>query len=538
LSAPASPRGGPRGGLGARHALVAFTVIAAALRFATLDVQSFWFDEAATVGVLDRSFGAMLAAIPRGESTPPLYYVVAWLWSQPFGLGEAGLRSLSALLGTATVPVAFAAAGNLAGRRVGLWVAALAAVSPLLVWYSQEARSYALLVLLGALALWLFARLLRVPDGRDAALWALVSALALATHYFALFLVVVQALWLLLAVPRRLALPTVGAVGLAAAALLPLALRQQRAELAGFIDDGSLAVRVVQVVKQLALGYDSPVEPLTAGIAVAIVVVGAALALHGAVAKAVRVWRAARARREPPPRSPTPTAPRVRAASGVRIAVALGGAAVALPVLLALTGTDYVLTRNVILAWLPLAVIVVAGLASAGRVGVASLATLAVLTLAATVGTALVPGWQRDDWRGAATAIGEPAARAIVVTEPSQAVPVELYRERAADPPVDPLVVEEVVALARRDGATAVSPGAEVIASLGLRVAERRVEPTYELLRLVPEAGPVTISAAQALALGLDMAERPSALLAEPARGEPGASGERDAPAEPSSAGR
>lgn len=498
MSADRAPAAGPRAPAPV-VALAGITLLAAALRFATLDVQSFWFDEAATVGVLDNSFGAMLEAIPRGESTPPLYYVIAWLWSRPFGLGEVGLRSLSALLGTVTVPVAFIAARELVGVRAGLWAAALAAVSPFLVWYSQEARSYALLVLLGALAVWLFARLLCAPRprGRDAALWALVAALALATHYFALFLIAPQALWLLLAAPRRWALVTVGAVGLAGAALLPIALDQQRAELAGFIDDGSLALRAAQVVKQLALGFDSPVEPVTAAVAVAIVVAGVALAL----------WRE-------------------RQHAGIRMAAFLGVATIILPVLLALAGTDYVLTRNVILAWLPLAVVVVAGLTSGAvrRAGTAALGVLVVLGLASTIGVAFVGEWQREDWRGAASAIGPPAARAILVTEPSQATPVALYRERVALPEVDPLLVEEVVALARRDDDAdpALAPSADVIASLGLRVAERRMEPTYELLRLVPTGGqPVPLASGQALALGFDMPERPSALLAEPPAGKP-----------------
>lgn len=92
----------------ARHlyALVALTVLAGVLRFATLDVQSFWLDESVTVGLVREDLGGMLSAIPDSESTPPLYYVLAWGWAKLFGTGEVGLRSLSALFGTATVPVA------------------------------------------------------------------------------------------------------------------------------------------------------------------------------------------------------------------------------------------------------------------------------------------------------------------------------------------------------------------------------------------------------------------------------------------------
>jgi uncharacterized membrane protein len=95
-------------------ALALVCAAAAALRFATLDAQSLWYDESVTAQLMSPRLGGMLHALPDSESTPPLYYVLAWLWTQLFGTGEAGLRSLSALLGTATVPVVWAL-----GRRLG-----------------------------------------------------------------------------------------------------------------------------------------------------------------------------------------------------------------------------------------------------------------------------------------------------------------------------------------------------------------------------------------------------------------------------------
>ena len=168
----------------------ALTLVAAALRFSTLDVQSFWHDEAVTAHrILQHSLFATLGKIPGSEDTPPLYYLLAWLWTRVFGISEVGLRSLSALIGTATVPVAFLAMRTLTPRRApALATAALAAVSPVLVWYSQEARAYILLVLLGALSFLFFLRALRGRSRRDLLWWAISSALALCTHYFAVFL--------------------------------------------------------------------------------------------------------------------------------------------------------------------------------------------------------------------------------------------------------------------------------------------------------------------------------------------------------------
>ena len=67
-----------------------------------------------------------------------------------------------------------------------------------MIWYSQEARSYALLLLLGSMSFLLFARMQSAPRSRTLVAWTVVSALALATHYFAGFLILPEAVWLLL----------------------------------------------------------------------------------------------------------------------------------------------------------------------------------------------------------------------------------------------------------------------------------------------------------------------------------------------------
>src|SRR3954465_11424371 len=77
------------------------TLVAALIRFSTLDHQSFDHDEAVTaIRVLQPNLGDMLSVVGRLERSPPLYYLLAWPWSKLFGTGEVGLRSLSALFGT------------------------------------------------------------------------------------------------------------------------------------------------------------------------------------------------------------------------------------------------------------------------------------------------------------------------------------------------------------------------------------------------------------------------------------------------------
>jgi mannosyltransferase len=493
-----APRASPLAARGIR-ALLAITALAALLRFTTLDVQSFWLDEAVTVDVLDRGFGAMLDVIPKSESTPPLYYVLAWLWTQVFGLGEVGLRSFSALCGTAAVPVCWAAARELFGPRAAVGTAALAAVSPFLVWYSQEGRAYALLVLAGALSVWLTARLIRAPRRRDAVLWVLAALATVATHYFGAFVIAAEAVALLLLAPRRLAFAAVGAALLGGLLLLPLALDQQAAGFADYIAGASFVRRVVQVPKQLALGFDAPLEVLTSAFAGALGATGIVIALLRPDA----TWRRS---------------------SWVALALVAGG--VLGPLALALAGADYLITRNVILAWVPLAILAAAGLTSrfAGRAGLAALGVLAGLGLLASLSVPLERSFQRENWREAAQRVGAPAARAVLVSGASQARAVELYRPRARPDSNTAKGLVEVVALSRRGrdlaGYVPTGPDPATMRAIGLRLVEIRREPTYELVRLRPvSGGSVTLGPQQLVSLGLARERGPSAVLVEPPAG-------------------
>src|SRR2546430_823351 len=153
-------------------ALIALTALAAVIRFASLSGQSFWLDEAYALGdIRFHTFSGILDWIRVHEMTPPLYFVLARGWTQVFGTGEVGLRSLSALLGTAVVPLVYAAGVTLKSRRLGLTAAAFAAVDPVTVWYSQEGRNYALVLLLAAVAFLAFAKLLRGAGATWLVVW-------------------------------------------------------------------------------------------------------------------------------------------------------------------------------------------------------------------------------------------------------------------------------------------------------------------------------------------------------------------------------
>src|SRR5205085_11864112 len=117
--------------------------VAALVRFWSLG-QSLWYDEFVSTQVINRG-SELLGNVARLEGNPPLYFIGLWGWAKLFGGGDTALHALSALLGTATVTAVYAASREItASRRVARIAAALTAVNPMLVWFSQEARAYAL----------------------------------------------------------------------------------------------------------------------------------------------------------------------------------------------------------------------------------------------------------------------------------------------------------------------------------------------------------------------------------------------------------
>ena len=383
-----------------RRALVwlgVITLVGAVARFATLDAQSLWLDEASTVNtVLHPGLGDTLATVSDTGYTPHLYFLLAWLWSQAFGLGEFALRSLSALAGTATIVVAYAIGRELRSSGCGLLLAALVAVHGALFWYSQELRPYALYTLLVSLSFLFFLRARRTERTGDLVAWGVISAAAIATHYYAGFFVAVEAAWLLAVAGRRervvLALVPIAALSFA---YVPVVLHQAGGgEYSAF---GSLGSRVAELGENLF-------DPGYPGLAVVAAVV-CVLALLLAARMETRGDRAA-----------------------LFTCTALAAIVLVVPVVLALAGVDFFLARNL----LPVTVVLLAAVA----VAITSLSTplrivftgvLVGLLGVSTLSQMLGGNPQRPDWRAAADTVQEQPGVRIVMGGNFSGDPIKYY---------------------------------------------------------------------------------------------------------------
>lgn len=384
--------------------LILATVIAAVLRFPFLDHQSLWLDEVFTREILrEATLSGVWHHIQRTESTPPLYYLVGWLVGAH---SAAAMRAIPALSLTAAVPIGYLAFRRLTGQRPALATAMIIAVSPMLVLYSTDARSYGLLVLTGLMTIWGFAAVLESPSSVRYALWALACVACIWTHYFGGFLVIAEVGVLLWSRQGQRIATLAWSLTIMAlvAPLVPLVTAQASSERAAFIEAEPLTSRVVTTVRQFAMGPNVPRTWLEgAGLAIWCLAVSFGVLI---------VWRRGRK---------------------ARICLILVATTVGLPLLMSVTKVeDRFYARNVMAA-VPMAIAIAAP--ALLRLRAVPLACYLMLAVATSIWVATNWRYEQADWRDAVSRIEayEPRAPVIAITENSIPV-VSTYLRRRPSP--------------------------------------------------------------------------------------------------------
>lgn len=202
LSAHRRVRVGPLTASAEALALAILIVVGAVIRLVVAR-QSIFADELSTYWIVaTHGLGGVLSllngtypGIQHAEITPPLFFVASWLTSQ---LGHAPelVRAPSLVAGTLTIPAVYLLGVRTIGRPGALLAAAFTTLSPFMVYYSAEARSYAVMMLLATLST---LAMIRAVETRRARWWfayALLSCAAFYTHYTSAFYLLAQFLWL------------------------------------------------------------------------------------------------------------------------------------------------------------------------------------------------------------------------------------------------------------------------------------------------------------------------------------------------------
>lgn len=188
--------------------LAAVCVVGIAVRFVV--PRGLWLDEATSVHQATMSFGGMIKDLRTTDVHPPLYFSVLWATVRVLGTGQLAVRVPSIIAGSLTIPVLYLLGKEAYDRRTGTVAAAIGAVGPILVWYSQEARMYSMLALFSLLSVWAQVRIVKRDPATVGVLPWVVYALATGamvwTQYFGLLQVVIQQLafaWVVFVRMRR-----------------------------------------------------------------------------------------------------------------------------------------------------------------------------------------------------------------------------------------------------------------------------------------------------------------------------------------------
>lgn len=168
-------------------------VLAAVTRIYKLGSQSIWGDESLTLlwYTAGKTFAEAWHNIWQAAAHPPLYFIIAYYWFK-LGKSEFMLRFPSALFGIASIPVLYLLAKRLFGRKTAGIAAFIAVLSPVHIWYSQEARMYSLQILLSLASMLFFVKVWQEKRARDVALYMLFTVAALFTHVNTVFLLAAQ----------------------------------------------------------------------------------------------------------------------------------------------------------------------------------------------------------------------------------------------------------------------------------------------------------------------------------------------------------
>jgi len=134
--------------------------------------QSLWLDETVQAITSKGSFLGIFTEL-RGDFHPPLYHLIMWGWAHLFGNGEIAMRLPSVFFGTATIWVVYLIAKNLFPKKLSIIhsplsipgiVSLFLVTAPFHIYYSQEARTYAMTAFFACLSMYYFIRLVRSQE--------------------------------------------------------------------------------------------------------------------------------------------------------------------------------------------------------------------------------------------------------------------------------------------------------------------------------------------------------------------------------------
>lgn len=227
------------------------------LRLISLN-QSLWLDEGINVIAAQKfTFLGMITQYAVADFHPPGWFMILWIWGKIFGYSEIAIRLPSVIFGIITIYIVYLIGKKLVSKDLGLIAAIILSINPLHIYYSQEARMYALATLAVSVNILLLLKLIK-EEKVNTVFLSLSNALVFASDYLAYFIFPAEGVFLLLVHKKALVKKWLAALGLAVLLYiwwLPIFFRQ--------LDTGSAASANLSTWKFVNGAFDFKTLPLT-----------------------------------------------------------------------------------------------------------------------------------------------------------------------------------------------------------------------------------------------------------------------------------
>ena len=182
--------------------VAALVLIGSGLSLYKLGEKSLWLDEISTVQIASQNYKQIYKSLEREHMAPPLYYIGLHVFLN-LGSDEFFVRLPSVIFFALAIIVCFLVAQILFDKTVALMASFLFALSPLSISYAQEARMYSMNQFLLLLSFYFFIKALKTKKNKLWIAYVVVTAIAAYTHYFTVFYIAVQAIFLVLITLRQ-----------------------------------------------------------------------------------------------------------------------------------------------------------------------------------------------------------------------------------------------------------------------------------------------------------------------------------------------
>ncbi|MCP4215741.1 MAG: hypothetical protein GY765_13895 [bacterium] len=180
--------------------IILFTILLVGvfLRFKGLIFQGLWMDE--LISVTSSAPSASLAEILKhyqSDPHPPFFFLGLHYWMTIFGYTEFSARFFVGIIGTMSIGAVYLLGKETFNKTAGLIAACIISLNFFNLRYSQEVRPYILLFMMAALSFLFFLKLVKSQSRRNTILYALSTTILIYSHYYGLFILLSQLIFLL-----------------------------------------------------------------------------------------------------------------------------------------------------------------------------------------------------------------------------------------------------------------------------------------------------------------------------------------------------